>query len=60
MNQRDTEKLIWTGGSKVLRLLFCTCERLVIGKKGKWGSKEDIVPVDEAGGSASRDCKSMF
>lgn len=60
MSQRDTEKLVWTGGGRMLRLLFCACERLVIDKKGKWGSKEDIVLVDKAGCSASRDCKSLF
>jgi len=57
MNQRDIGKLIWTGGGKVPRLLFCTCKMLVIGKKGKGGSKEDIMPVDEAGGMGAKTAK---
>jgi len=41
----------------VPRLLFCTCKMLVIGKKGKGGSKEDIMPVDEAGGMGAKTAK---
>jgi len=44
------------GDGKMLRC-FYICEGLVEAKKGKWENK-DIVLMDEAGGSANKNCES--